>query len=106
MQPVLIVVTAIALLALPAPAVAAGKPGQGRAIAAEHCVKCHAIPDYSDNSGLDIAPTFAALAAELDGDGEARFRRFLARPHWPMRQFTLSPSDIDNIVAFMQSLRP
>ena len=104
MRQIFVLVAAAAFLAHAGPAVAAGKPGQGRAIAAERCAKCHAVPDIVTQGGMDIAPSFNDMASGFDIEREEWIRTFLGRPHWPMRQVTLSPSDIDNIVAYLQSL--
>jgi hypothetical protein len=36
---------------------------------------------------------------------EKRLRAFLQEPHWPMSGFILSPSDVDNILAYLTTLR-
>ena len=97
-----------ALLGLSAvPALAAGDPDAARGLVVEHCADCHAIPGYSDSppeTGLE-APAFEAMANESTAHAEERTRDFLQKPHWPRTGLILSPSDIDNIIAYLATLR-
>jgi len=85
---------------------AAGDADAAKGIVAEHCVSCHEVPGFS-NEGLPTvdAPSFTAVANDPDTYGEARLRQFLQQPHWPMTQFRLSASDIDDLLAFIARLR-
>lgn len=96
---------ALAAASAAAGAEAAGKPESAKGLVVEHCSDCHAVPGYSAQ-GLPTldAPPFQAIADDPDTYTETRLRRFLIQPHWPMRQFRLSASDIDNIVAYIESL--
>lgn len=100
--------TLVALLALAScPAWAAGNPDAARGLLADRCAACHAIPGYGDQqttSGLP-APDFLAIANDQAVYTEERLRNFLRKPHWPMAGFILSPSDIDNILAYLATLR-
>jgi mono/diheme cytochrome c family protein len=97
-----------ALLCLAAvPALAAGDPDAVKGLLVERCADCHAIPGYSTSTpatGLP-APAFKAMANDPALYTEERLRAFLQRPHWPMSGFILSPSDIDNILAYLTTLR-
>ena len=98
-----------AALAAAGPAAAAASAGDANAakgLVAEHCVDCHKVPGFKD-SGLPTvdAPAFDKIAKQPAKYPEGRLRRFLQEPHWPMEQFRLSPSDIDNVLAFIGSLR-
>jgi mono/diheme cytochrome c family protein len=89
------------------PALAAGDPDAARGLIVEHCADCHVVPGYSESSpptGLE-APTFQAIANDGAVDTDERIRAFLEKPHWPMTGFILSPSDIDNIIAYLATLR-
>lgn len=96
-----LVLTPIAAL----PVTAAGNPDAAKGLVAEHCSGCHAVPGYSAQ-GLPTleAPSFQVIADNPNTYPEQRLRTFLLQPHWPMAQFRLSPSDIDNIVAYVRSL--
>lgn len=93
---------------LPAAAAqAAGDPNAAKGLIVEHCLSCHDVPGYQSSQpapALDM-PSFQAFADDPDRYTEERLRTFLRRPHWPMTQFRLSKSDIDNILAFIESLR-
>jgi mono/diheme cytochrome c family protein len=97
-----------ALLCLAAvPALAAGDPDAVRGLLVERCADCHAVPGYRTSTpatGLP-APAFKVMANEPEVYPEERLRAFLQRPHWPMSGFILSPSDIDNILAYLTTLR-
>ena len=89
------------------PALAAGDPDAIKGLLAERCADCHAIPGDGASppaTGLP-APAFAAIANDPDVYSEERLRAFLEKPHWPMTAFILSPSDVDNILAYLRTLR-
>ena len=85
---------------------AEGDPNAAKAIIHEHCVDCHAVAGYeSDRKTPAIeALSFAEIAADPVTYTPERLRSFLGQPHWPMGQFRLSPRDIDNLLAFIESL--
>lgn len=85
---------------------AAGDPNAARGLVAERCSECHAVPGYS-SEGLPTveAPSFQTMADDSDTYTEQRLRSFLRQPHWPMTQFSLSSSDIDDIIAYLKSLK-
>ncbi len=96
-----LVLTPIAAL----PVKAAGNPDAAKGLVAEHCSECHAVPGYSAQGLPTVeAPSFQTIAENPEAYPEQRLRTFLLQPHWPMAQFRLSPSDIDNIVAYVRSL--
>lgn len=84
---------------------AAGNPDAAKGLVVEHCSECHAVPGYSAE-GLPAvaAPPFQVIADDPETYTNRRLHTFLRQPHWPMGQFSLSPSDIDNIVAYLKSL--
>ena len=84
----------------------AGDPDAAKSIVVQHCVKCHAVPNYNPEGGPPSvnAPSFTELASDRERYSEDRLRAFLRSPHWPMTQFNLSPTDIDNLVAYIQNL--
>ena len=87
------------------PVKATGEPEAAKGLVAEHCSECHAVPGYSAQGLPTVeAPSFQAIADAPDTYTEQRLRTFLVKPHWPMEQFHLSRSDIDNIVAYIKSL--
>ena len=82
---------------------AAGDPEIGRAIAERWCASCHVIAP--EGSGSDAAPAFPAIAAD-PGRTAPGLRAFLTEPHFPMPNPQLSRSEIDHIVAYIESLGP
>ena len=97
-----------ALAALPVvPVRAAGNPDAARGIVADHCSVCHQVPGFpmSGTHSKLMAPPFRTIANQPAVYPEESLRSFLRRPHYPMTKFVLSPSDIDNLIAFIESLR-
>ncbi len=103
------ILVSLALLCGPVaapPAQAAGDPEAAKGLVADRCSACHAVPGYSAQGLPTVeAPSFQAIADAPDAYPEQRLRTFLHQPHWPMQQFRLSPRDIDNIIAYIESLR-
>lgn len=81
---------------------AAGDAVTGKAIAQRGCVSCHLIE--GGTSG-DAAPPFAALARDpsLTPDHLAAF---LTRPHGGMDGMTFTRQEIDDLLAYIDALRP
>lgn len=73
----------------------------GRHLAERWCAPCHA----TSTRGSDAAKSFAAIAASPAGE-PARMRRFLIEPHAPMPPMQLTQPEIEDLVAFVASLRP
>jgi mono/diheme cytochrome c family protein len=96
----------VALALLASEAKAEGEADAAKAIIHEHCVGCHEVPGYERerNTPALEAPSFPEMAADPGTYTAERLRRFLQQPHWPMGQFQLSPRDIDNLLAFIQSV--
>ena len=101
-----LIVSAFAFLGFAAPALAEGDPDAAKGLITEHCVDCHEVPGYSgeDVSPVVNAPAFAAIAGKPETYTPERLRAFLGQPHWPMGRFVLSKRDIDNLIAFIESL--
>lgn len=77
-----------------------GDPTSGRQIAQTWCTSCHALSAASTN---DIAPSFPAIA-QNSAKTEDQLRTWLMRPHAPMPDYSLSRDDINDIIAFLQTL--
>jgi cytochrome c553 len=98
----------VLLAVLPAmvgPATAAN-PDSVRGVVADNCSRCHFVPPYS-KSGLKSlnAPPFKEMANQPRVYTAARLRAFLRKPHYPMKPIILSEQDIDNLIAFIRTLR-
>jgi mono/diheme cytochrome c family protein len=90
---------------------AVGGPGdanRGRAMVEIHCASCHAI-DHGAQSPYDGAPTFPAIVARGDVDNYAEaFAEGIVVPHKGqvvMPEFVLKPREIEDLLAYMKSLR-
>ncbi len=108
-------------LAWPTGAWAEGDAEAGRKIAETHCARCHVIGDFNPMGGIGSTPSFQLLAKR--DDRLERFGTFFdRRPHpvfvrvpdvarWTelpshVTEFTVTPANIDDIIAFVETLRP
>lgn len=84
-----------------------GKAEDAHGILSEYCSACHEIPGYTraQRQMAVKAPSFSDIAAQPDVYSDEKLRDFLRQPHYPMKKFTLSKSDINNLIAFIDSLR-
>ncbi len=99
--------TIAVLLLVSAGAARAGDPNAAKGIIVNYCIKCHTVPRYNPIEGLPTvnAPDLGMVANNPEKYPLDRLRGWLRRPHYPMAGFILSPSDIENIIAFIESLR-
>jgi mono/diheme cytochrome c family protein len=97
---------ALSLLAAPlsvaGPAFAQGDVAEGRRIAQRWCASCHVVGP--DTRGGDAAPPFLALAND-PRKTEDYLRNWIRNPHPPMPNFNLARRDIDDLVAYIRTLR-
>lgn len=82
-------------------ATAAGSREAGLHLAQHWCTGCHALSDTF--SATDVAPSFPQIARTY-GDDESWLRTWLMAPHPRMPNFSLSRSEIDDLVAYLSSL--
>ncbi|MGI9416887.1 MAG: c-type cytochrome [Geminicoccaceae bacterium] len=76
----------------------------GEMLARQWCSNCHVIK--ADQAvGGDTAPTFASIA-ETSVERTDDLRAWLADPHPPMPNFDLTRREIDDLLAYIESLRP
>lgn len=97
---------ALAALALLLPAVAAaqdaGDARHGIMLARNWCAGCHVVEP--GGRGADTAPPFMTIANDPKRPPSA-LRAWLLQPHPPMPNMNLSRAEIDDIVAYLQSLK-
>ncbi len=98
-----LVFAALVLHATGAPAIAAGDADAGHQLARQWCTGCHIVDD--SKQGPDTAPPFPSVARRSAQDHNW-VRAWLAAPHPPMPNFNLSRKEIDDIVAYLDSLAP
>jgi mono/diheme cytochrome c family protein len=82
---------------------AAGDPDTGRAIAERWCASCHLVAP-EQTSATTEAPPFATIA-QRSPDEIAALAAFLADPHPPMPQMSLTRDEIRDLLAYIASLR-
>ena len=96
-----IVPAAVIVMCAAVPARAQGDPRVGRELAKSWCTSCHVV-DH-EGHGADAGPALPALL----GDGQRtadEIRGWLAAPHPPMPDFDLTRQEIEDIVAYLESL--
>ena len=76
---------------------------EGRDLAEIWCNACHVTGTGTTEDAMDAAPPFATLAPLVDGNPEF-YKGFLMNPHEPMKEISLSRSEIDALVAYIRSL--
>jgi len=82
---------------------AQGSADAGKRLAQQWCSSCHQVEPSAP--AKDVAPPFASLGVEK-GKDPGWIRAWLANPHPPMQGINLSRRQIDDIVAYLQSLAP
>lgn len=90
-------------LALASGTASAGDAETGRQIFERWCTSCHA--SAGSTSVRDTAPSLATIVKKPALSPDA-LKRWLANPHPPMPNLTLGRLEIDNLVAYIESLRP
>lgn len=110
-----------ALFVAAGPALAQSPEEIGKAIAEEHCSRCHVVDPQKPFTGISSTPSFQLLVAAFP-DWEERFETFyVRRPHPAVVRFEgiapvseeppavrtvdLKLSDVDAIVAYAASLK-
>jgi mono/diheme cytochrome c family protein len=94
----------LALLGQQAPAQEIGDAPVGHQIAQTWCVNCHVVEPTQAQASSTGAPPFAAVAAMKSATPMA-FRVFLQTPHERMPDLHLSRAEIDDVIAYIMSLK-
>lgn len=88
-------------------AVHAADTENGRRIADRWCTSCHVVSGRGSTSnapgGTDAVPTLASIARD-PARGPNWLRQWLTSPHPPMPDLSLSRAEIDDVVAYLQTL--
>ena len=90
----------MALFASASAASAAGDAERGRTIAQTWCLPCHAAGTPGATS--DVAPSFTWL---VENRSPAAITGFLSEPHGLMPNIQLARSQIEDVVAYIESLK-
>jgi mono/diheme cytochrome c family protein len=75
----------------------------GEQLARQWCANCHVVPGSQQKSALQGPPPFRDIARE--GKTPEQLRLFLTNPHGSMPQLSLSRVEIDDLIAYIQTLR-
>jgi mono/diheme cytochrome c family protein len=76
----------------------------GRELALNWCSECHLVVENQDRVPSDAVPTFFAIANHRSTT-DLGLRVFLTSPHGKMPNIMLTREQIDEIVAYILSLR-
>ena len=103
----------LAVIAAIATAIAASNPGvaadagQGADLAQRWCASCHVIGDSSGTSQQSSVPQGppSFLSVAQGGSSPDELRAFLSHPHGAMPDLSLTRIEIDDLIAYLASLR-
>jgi mono/diheme cytochrome c family protein len=102
----LVTLAVVGLFSVPAAAQhLPGDPHAGQAIAERSCAHCHLVGSGEQQSAVDGVPTFAALARD-PAMTASRLQGFMQAPHPPMPDLALTRREINDVTAYILSLRP
>jgi cytochrome c len=82
---------------------AAADVSTGARLAGQWCANCHVIGDVPTASVQQGPPSFRTIAR--GGLTTDQLRTFLSHPHAPMPDLALSRSEIDDLIAYIDTLR-
>lgn len=98
--------TSMALAGIMSAAMATGAVAadvkHGEKLARQWCANCHVIGG-EQAAGGDAAPTFASIA-ETAAERTDDLKAWLADPHPPMPDLSLTRYEIDDLLAYIESL--
>jgi mono/diheme cytochrome c family protein len=81
-----------------------GDPAAGRALARRWCDTCHVVDEQQLRGTSTGAPTFAAIA-EMKSTTAMALRVFLQTPHGRMPDLHLTRDEINDVTAYILSLK-
>src|SRR6266581_3396213 len=90
-----------AFLAATSPLMAADV-ARGARLAQQWCINCHVIGAPPAATIQQGPPSFPTVAGHLTGD---QLRAFLSDPHPPMPDLSLTRSEIDDLIAYIETFR-
>lgn len=90
----------VMLSAYAAAQVAEGDVAAGRRLVQARCSGCHSV----EPGKAGVGPNFSGVA-QMPSTTSLSLRAFLLTPHPTMPNYRLTPAEIDDIVAFLLSLR-
>lgn len=81
-----------------------GDTREGQRIAATWCANCHRVAPGGPGPATDAAPPFQAVA-RMPSTTSMSLRAFLQTPHVNMPDFRLARTELDDVVAYILSLK-
>jgi mono/diheme cytochrome c family protein len=81
-----------------------GSVKQGQALAETVCAECHAVKRGAVRSPFDHAPTFETIA-QTPGMTPLALRVWFRSAHREMPNIMLQPEEVDNVIAYLQTLK-
>ena len=75
----------------------------GRQLALKWCSQCHVVDNDQTDASADV-PSFEGISNRADFDAE-KIKVFLVDPHPVMPNMSLTRIEIEDLVAYIQSLR-
>jgi mono/diheme cytochrome c family protein len=81
-----------------------GDPEKGHAFAQTICAICHGVEAGDTHSPRTTAPTFERIAAEPGMTATALFF-ILQNPHREMPDLILAPDEMENVIAYILTLK-
>ena len=90
--------------AAPVQAQSVGNADKGRAFAEKRCAECHAILRDDEASPLSAATPFTVIA-RIPGMTETALSVFFRTPHAMMPNLVLEGEEMDDVIAYITSLR-
>jgi mono/diheme cytochrome c family protein len=92
----------VIVLALGIPALAHGDAAEGEQLAQLWCASCHVIGGEWPRSFPQGPPSFRSIARGMSVD---QLRAFFTKPHGAMPDLSLSRSEMDDLIAYIERLR-
>jgi mono/diheme cytochrome c family protein len=83
---------------------AVGDANAGHRFASASCSGCHLVDEQQTKPAVDGVPTYQSLANDPTKTPD-RLRTFLASPHGAMPPLSLSRQEIEDVVAYIGSLK-
>ncbi|MBR0673939.1 c-type cytochrome [Neoroseomonas soli] len=89
------------------PAAAQTEPGDPRAglrLSATWCANCHQVAPGGPGPSTDAAPTFRSIA-QMASTTSMSLRAYLQTPHPSMPDYRLTREELDDVVAYLLTLK-
>jgi mono/diheme cytochrome c family protein len=99
---VTLALVAAGLVVAATPAIA-GDPARGAQLAQQWCANCHMVSETAPKTVGEGPPSFPAIAQS--GLTPKQLRAFLSHKHGAMPDLSLTRAEIDDLIAYIETLR-